>query len=219
MDSIFAVFLVALVLAGPVVAALTGWAPREELLPRSLCGIMACVLAIVLAPVFAGGPPTPNLFWVLGLGATAAILTVRKKWALGAICVAIGLVWLICAFAYPGFLGLGKDIGQRYRGDGGPLRSKQRSVLGTAQDLLKDLDLPKPISPGWMDESFPVRDVAEFAGKNPTILRAVEHRFHPIWHTWLTGLWRIEEVALEPWYPGGAIQEAVDKIELRPRIR
>ncbi len=217
MDSAFAVIILLLILVGPVVAALSGWARGGEMLVRVLVGAMACVLAGLLAPTFTDSPPIPNLFWVLGLAAGVAILTIRKPGALGFTLGGFGMVWLACVFAYPGFLSLGPGIAQKYPGWRSAFKSKERNVLSMAQALLEDTGSSESVPPGWIDKSFPVKDVAEYASKNPAVLRAIERRFHPLWHTWMTGLWRVEEVSWEPWCPGGSASEATKNIEMRPR--
>ncbi|MHB9025312.1 MAG: hypothetical protein ACYC7E_14270 [Armatimonadota bacterium] len=40
---------------------------------------------------------------------------------------------------------------------------------------------------------------------------------HPLWHSWLTRLYRKETIPGEAWYPGGKIKDALGKIEYRPR--
>jgi len=38
-----------------------------------------------------------------------------------------------------------------------------------------------------------------------------------VWHTWITGLLRVEGTALDVWFPGGTLKEAAGKLEVRVR--
>jgi hypothetical protein len=49
--------------------------------------------------------------------------------------------------------------------------------------------------------------------------RCEGHRLEltPLWHTWLTGLYRRREVPQELWYPGGTLADAAGRIAWRDR--
>jgi hypothetical protein len=66
----------------------------------------------------------------------------------------------------------------------------------------------RAVPAGWLDET----GLELGAVGSQSLLR---FRVEPLWHSWLTGLWRAKRTSLRIWYPGGAPLEAAERLELR----
>jgi len=90
----------------------------------------------------------------------------------------------------------------------------------TSRDYGRE-NLPRRISDRAEHDltSYPAGWMAElpFAADWPReSFRAVRYLPHAEWHSWLTGLFRVERQPVEAWFPGGTLS-ARDGIVYRPR--
>ncbi len=65
---------------------------------------------------------------------------------------------------------------------------------------------------GWLSEVLPAAFQAEYPVPE-------EHQIdvHPLWHTWLTNLYRRDSRRVDYWFPGGTLRDGISRIETRAR--
>ena len=78
----------------------------------------------------------------------------------------------------------------------------------------------KTFSASWLDRSVVftrlMDEIMSWPCPPPTIIHH-DATFTTYWHTWFTGLYGVHEVPIAVWYPGGKINDAIGKLEYRPR--
>lgn len=73
----------------------------------------------------------------------------------------------------------------------------------------KDISFP----PGWLREVVDDETAWRAIRTNPT----PEHQLEPLRHTWITGIYALNKLDRDFWWPGGSIARFADNVELRRR--
>lgn len=69
---------------------------------------------------------------------------------------------------------------------------------------------------GWIDRA-PLDELWKPDQQTLRLGVTEQHVHSRVWHTWLTGLYRITSTPAGIWYPGGKPADAADRLEWRPR--
>jgi hypothetical protein len=146
----------------------------------------------------------PLVSW-LGVSLCCRLGRVRK-WGLTTLLVLLGLAICVSQFMPEGWSYTGQDR------DNAHVLARLGDILKRGHRDLSGLNLPA----GWIDT--PPRDDLWKPDQNIVRGGLNEQRIHHrVWHTWLTGLYRVTSRPAGVWYPGGKPLEAADQLEWRPR--
>lgn len=191
-------------------------------------------------------PAAPQLLVAIAIAALAMIVTVgvnthmcleglpRSQWIIAGLCLLSVLALvnsrprrrLAAALLFVGMLGLSchfTDVVHDRNWTGNPgwlgtdrawLRSVQDAVdadvLAAESELTADSnDYPA----GWLRDLPLYAAITDVVGDRVPARRVI----HPVWHSWLTGLYRRTGVTQDLWYPGGPPSQGLRHLELRDR--
>ena len=215
--NIFAFCMIAM-LVGTVVV-IHRWGNRPTFL-ATLIGILfanVCYLALVfLTPVHfcrRGGTVIPEMLGALLAGVVLVAIPIRK------IKVPIMISLIVVGYALTFW---GMRIVHRSSYVGNPRWDKDlerisSSSLKTARDWLLALSSEHPdiiLPEGWIEESWHQATGEDLFIRPPGYKSASVSHF---WHTWLTGIYRLEERPNGIWCPGGSIPDCAENLEIRDK--
>jgi hypothetical protein len=178
----------------------------------------ACFAAAALAPVYTDSP-TPKLQTLVPLAAILATSVFVRRHLPRATFLAGQVV--LSVLLVNQFYDLVNDGTSHWTGWDSPnerYSGNRKLAMRHLSYYVKDAAEALPVNPlpaGWLDReplSLVFRERIDDARIPRTIGTA-----HPVWHTWLTGLWRVDSRPAGVWYPGGKPADAADHLELRPR--
>ena len=215
--NIFAVCMIAMLVGA--LAALLRWGTR----PSSRGTVIGLLLALVcfvalgfLTPTQAcrrGGTIIPVLPGSVLAGVVFAAIPVRK------VAAPLMIALLVSGYALT-LWGMELVHESPYVGNPNWPRQLERissSSLQTARIglLAVSPEYPDAVLPeGWVEESL-----HRATGEEP-FTRSPGHRSGKVshfWHTWFTGIYRLETYPNGVWCPGGTISNCVERLEIRAR--
>lgn len=151
--------------------------------------------------------PMPFLWLVL-----VCLADTRLRRLTGAL-IAVGMVGLSCQYT---------DIvhGERWTGSSQWERPHQavagamlRAIVGELAELPQDD--PTPHTAGWLRDLPFAEHVNGLLNKR----RLVRGEIEPVWHSRFTVLYRRVYIPQDVWFPGGALADGAEGLELRDRLR
>jgi len=162
-----------------------------------------------------GGDPFMHLFILGGCFLSILIFIERKVLLISlafivfifSIFLRINYIELVCGDTYAGSLEF-KDFvegGERYQ-------LNMIKELIESEEVLSNDD--NYYNEGWFKDSEVYEKYKNYFSED---LLQTKQRFeiYPLWHSWLTRLYRKKSYNVELWYPGGKLSEGINNLEYR----
>ena len=206
-----------MLLLNPVVAALVYWRFRRNQIERLQSLVIFALFALLgligfLHLCSAGNPMAQ---WIVpGVCAAVAVPAIQSR----VIRRAAAVIWFVVG-AGLSFHYLALVHGEQYTGN--PKSAKepvQQTLRNSSLRYLRDGLVAQSsvadtnLAAGWLF------DVLPGTADQERVRRSLKFReIKGLWHTWLTGLYRVENIPADVWYPGGPLSVGATHIEIRVR--
>ncbi|HWB20733.1 MAG TPA: hypothetical protein VG711_10560 [Phycisphaerales bacterium] len=207
-----------LLCVGLTIAALVWGGVRKPTVRRVAGGVGSGIFAAILFSLFTptlGNAGDPLMQWAIPCVCFMFVVCLVRsdQWRQRtALLLMIGAIVLSAHFMMGG-------LGHRsYTGFG---NRRPAAEMALAKSLRKEcamilLDHSVSYPAGWVEEVIPVEDEDIQNG----LQRLHEKcRISHCWHTWLTGMYRVEYVPADVWFTGGTLAEDGGTFEVRERVK
>ena len=215
--NIFALALLGLLLVCVLIIKKAGTRPSiRGAVIATLLGVVVFAALVVLTPRHMcrrGDPIAPTVVGVLC--ATAVFAAVERRGIRIAACIG----YLVAGIALT-FWGMELVHRDGYVGNRNWPQELDRIATSQSkgvQEALREAnaDHPTAVLPeGWIEKSLKTA-TGEDLFKHPPIYMG--GRISCYWHTWFTGIYRLDEYPTGIWCRGGPLAECIDRIEIRER--
>lgn len=216
--NIFAFCMIAMLVSTGTVLSRWGKCPTFRATLTGILLFLVCFVALaVLTPAHAcrrGGSMLPELLGALLAGVVFAAIPIRK------VKTPVMIALIVSGYALT-FWGMELVHDAPYVGNprwDDELQRISSFSVKTARDGLVAVSTNYPdtiLPPGWVEESWrQVTGEDLFIGGRLGYMSGTVSHF---WHSWFTGIYRLEERPNGVWCPGGTIPHCAENLEIRDR--
>ena len=215
--NLFALLLIGLVAAGVGVVRVAG---RRPTVRSALAGMAVAAAAFLLLAVAIphhlcrrGAPIQPSAAGAALAGCVVAAIPRKRTAAMIALLfvaaahgLTLGAIEVIHREPYVANPNWSAELDRKW--------AKERASITQAMHVIAEEKPGARLEPGWIEDSL-----AAVAGE-PVFVRPTDGAMGgaaPFWHTWLTGIYRIDTVPGGAWCRGGMISNGAAIIERRRR--